>query len=203
MPFYSYSYLYLLCIDELSNFLFFVTIFQYSLTWYVRNTRFTRSIHSLNTHPAIAVTQERNDLRVRMLLFIIVVFLPVFHVADPAVPGRLHGLLHCLPRAIGAVFGPEFDCFLRFGAFCDHWIHSIRLLPSHPHPVRTTHLHKHVTCRYALIPIQNKRKQLFFSMFRLVIPIACLSVRVIARLVVTFFSRPEIVRFAHGMLSVE
>lgn len=33
MPFYNYSYLYLLCIDELSNFLFFVTIFQYSLTW--------------------------------------------------------------------------------------------------------------------------------------------------------------------------
>lgn len=40
-------------------------------------------------------------------------------------------------------------------------------------------------------------------MFRLVIPIACLSVRVIARLVATFFSRPEIVRFTYGMLSVD
>lgn len=139
MPFYSYSYLYLLCIDELSNFLFFVTIFQYSLTWYCRNARFTCSIHSLNTHPAIAVTQERNDLRVRMLLFIIVVLLPIFHVADPIVSSRLHGLLHRLVRASGAVFGPEYDCFLRFGTFCDHWIHSIRLLPSDPHPVHTTH----------------------------------------------------------------
>lgn len=40
MPFYNYSYLYLLCVDELSNFLFFVTIFQYSLTWYFLQPRF-------------------------------------------------------------------------------------------------------------------------------------------------------------------
>ena len=62
MPFFNYADFYILIIDELNNVLFFLTIFQYSLI----------CIHSLNTHPAIALGHEQTDMRVRVLTFVVV-----------------------------------------------------------------------------------------------------------------------------------
>lgn len=72
MPFYKYSEPYLLIIDEFNNVLLFFIFLQYSMIWSASLPIVTRSIHSLNTHPAIVVIHEKIDMQTRIILFCIV-----------------------------------------------------------------------------------------------------------------------------------
>ena len=72
MPFYKYSEPYLLIIDEFNNVLLFFIFLQYSMIWSESLRIITRSIHSLNTHPAIVVIHEKIDMQTRITLFSIV-----------------------------------------------------------------------------------------------------------------------------------
>ena len=56
--------------------LFFIFL-QYSMIWSASLPIVTRSIHSLNTHPAIVVIHEKIDMQTCIILFSIV--LPIHH----------------------------------------------------------------------------------------------------------------------------
>lgn len=79
MPFFHYSELYLLIIDECNNALVFFIFIHYAMIWQAFSPAVTHSIHSLNTHPAIIVIQDKIDMRLHFLLSFIVLVLHFFH----------------------------------------------------------------------------------------------------------------------------